>query len=78
MIGSKCLDLKHPQHSFKNYIYIYVRRGIFQDQWGVYLFIWALRGLLHMGYVGGVTIRDFPWGTPVPVSKFNKLSQRGL
>ena len=53
---------------------------------GVCLFLWTVGGLLHMG---GVTIRDFPGGTPVPISyrigqwrthvcksEFNKLSQR--
>ena len=55
------------------YIYIYAwhplspgRWGgsgfIFQDQWGAFLFIWTLGGLLHMGHMGGVTIRDFPGG----------------
>ena len=64
---------------------------IFQDQWGgqgVRLFIWTVGGLLHMG---GVTILDFPGGTPVPIScpigkcrtqvcksESNKLSQRSL
>ena len=67
------------------YIYIYIYNGIlsphedggegrgggliFQDLWGVYLFIWTLGGLVHMGHMGGVTIRDFPGGgIPVPIS----------
>ena len=57
------------------YIYIYIHGilsphedggggcgFIFQDQWGAFLFIWTLGGLLHMGHMEGVTIRDFPGG----------------
>ena len=57
---------------FFSYIYIHIwyplppwrwgRGFIFQDQWGVYLFIWALGELLHIGHMGGVTIRNFPRG----------------
>ena len=63
--------------------------GIFQDQLSVYLFIWTLGGLLHMGHMWGVTISDFPggdsstnfllnWQMQVYKSEFNKLSQRSL
>ena len=61
---------------------------IFQGQWGVCFFIWAMGELLYMG---GVTVSNFPGGTPVLIScpigksrtkvcksKFNKLSQRSL
>ena len=60
---------------------------IVQSQWAVCLFIWTVGKLLRMG---GVSIRDFPGGTPVPIScptgkrrtqvyrSVNKLSQRSL
>ena len=35
------------------------------EEEGVYFFIWKVGRLLHMGRV---TIRDFPGGTPVPIS----------
>ena len=35
------------------------------EEEGVYFFIWTVGRLLHMGQV---TIRDFPGGTPVPIS----------
>ena len=67
------------------------RRGVFFRASGWYAFSYGQQGTPLYGTYGGVTIRDFPGGTPVPIScpigkwttqicksKFNKLSQRSL